>query len=228
MTAKAPTRPDESGSSNKLFIGALVGIFVIGAAIVAVLASNRETNAAASGIPLEDGVEVAADVTIEGDALPALATSGVSTAATDPTIGTVAPTLTGTDFSGETVTIGPDGRSKVIMFLAHWCPHCQAEVPQVMGLVEEGKLPESVDIYAVSTGINPEGGNYPPNRWLAREGWTFPIIRDSVDSQALTAFGGASFPYVVYLDGDNTVVARSAGQLSEAQTESQWLELAGG
>ncbi len=223
MSANTVTRPDESGSSAKFFIGAIALIFVIGVAAIAVLASGRSTNAAESGIPIEDGVEQVASVTVDGTPLAALAQGGA-----DPAIGEIAPTLTGTSFDGETITIAPDGRPKVVMFLAHWCPHCQREVPRVLDLIEEGQQPDSIDIYGVSTAVDQGRGNFPANRWLAREGWSLPIMRDSAANDALLAYGAGGFPYVVYLDGDNRVIGRSAGELSPEQIVANWEELAAG
>ena len=31
-------------------------------------------------------------------------------------------------FDGTPVEIAPDGKAKLVVFLAHWCPHCRAEV----------------------------------------------------------------------------------------------------
>lgn len=38
------------------------------------------------------------------------------------------PDVDGETFAGERVIVGSDGRPKVVMFLVHWCPHCQAGV----------------------------------------------------------------------------------------------------
>ena len=35
------------------------------------------------------------------------------------------------DFEGDAVAITNDGRPKIILLFAHWCPHCQNEVPVV-------------------------------------------------------------------------------------------------
>ena len=49
-----------------------------------------------------------------------------ATLAEDPAVGMTIPTVTGTDFDGNDITItGDDGKAKVIVFVAHWCPHCQ-------------------------------------------------------------------------------------------------------
>lgn len=225
---------DPSGSSNKWFIVALAGIFVIGAAGVAILASSRTSEIsegiAVSGIPVGEEVEISASVSTEGTpltAMPQLPTA-VGDASNDPAIGQVAPTIIGTDFSGDSVTIEADGRGKAVIFLAHWCPHCQQEVPTVVDLYNDGKLPEGVDLYAVSTAVRAGDPNYPPNRWLAIEQWPLPVIRDSAASDAYSSYGAGGFPFAVYLDGENKVVARSAGELTPLQMESLWLSTLGG
>ena len=39
----------------------------------------------------------------------------------------------------------------MVVFLAHWCPHCQAEVPELVELAKEGVF-DGVDVTAVATG----------------------------------------------------------------------------
>jgi thiol-disulfide isomerase/thioredoxin len=140
----------------------------------------------------------------------------------DLAYGVVAPTLSGTGFDGSDVVIENDGSAKVIYFVAHWCPHCQAEVPMIQGLVDDGKLPEGLDVYAVSTSVDQGRGNYPPSDWLAEEGFTPTVMRDDDSASALSAFGATSFPFAVYLNANNEVVARTAGSLDANQTEQLW------
>lgn len=223
---KASSTPTISAgdSSGRLFTMAVVALVVVGMGVVAFLASQRD-----SDIP--NGPQVA-EVEVDGTPLaqfPRDAQLAVTDASSDAAVGQVAPTLRGTDFDGESVTIGADGRAKAVYFLAHWCPNCQAEVPVVQGLVDSGQVPDGVDLYAVSTSVRDQpNANYPPELWFNREGWTSPVMRDSETSTALGAWGGVSFPYVVYLDGDNRVISRSAGQLDEVVTLSLWQALAEG
>ncbi len=194
-------------SSNRLFMLAIAVIVVLGLLAVAFLAANRD------GLS-EIAEQQTSDVTIAGDSLPPMpAQHQVTDISTDPAAGTVAPTLTGTDFAGNELTIEADGRPKVIYFLAHWCPHCQEEVPVVQDLIDEGQLPDGLDVYGVSTAVDASRGNYPPQAWLERANFTPLVMRDSDAGAAFQAFGGSSFPYVVYLDGENRVVSRSAGNL---------------
>lgn len=227
MTSATKTKnPADSGGN--WFMIAIVGVVILGALGVAFAINSSDGSSTASNVPTGTDIETTSSVEVDGAPLAPFASSGaVFDPAIDPVIGTVAPTITGTNFSEEAVTIGPDGRSKVVMFLAHWCPHCQDEVPRVVDLIEEGKLPADVDVYAVSTGVAQDRGNYPPNNWLNREGWNEFSMRDSDASVAMTAFGGSGFPYVVYLDAEHRVVGRSSGELQPAQIEAAWLELAG-
>jgi thiol-disulfide isomerase/thioredoxin len=177
-------------------------------------------------VPLTDQT---ADVTVSGDLLPAFP-EGVQVTddpSADPAIGTVAPTLTGTNFAGESVAVEPGGSATVVMFVAHWCSHCQREVPVVQQMVDDGKLPAGVELVAVSTAVREGDPEYPPQSWLAEEGWTSSIMRDSAANDAVLSYGAGGFPYVVYLDADNVVVARSAGELAPSMIESLWLAAAG-
>ncbi|MFV0257520.1 MAG: TlpA family protein disulfide reductase [Acidimicrobiales bacterium] len=212
------TNPTKStpGSSNLGFIAAIAVIVVGGLLFVAYLATSRDS-------AVDDLAEPTGEVTIDGESLPAMPEgTSVSDPATDPAAGLVAPNLTGTDLYGEPISITNDGRPKVIYFVAHWCAHCQREVPLVQSMVDDGKVPEGVDIYAVSTGVIPDRGNFPPGLWLQQEGFSSPIMRDTTDSSAYQAYGAGGFPFVVYLDSENEVVARSSGELEESTIESLW------
>lgn len=152
---------------------------------------------------------------ITGVALPRL-TDG----APDSAIGLPAPEVEGADFGGDTVTIRDDGRAKVIVFLAHWCPHCQREVPIVQDWLDATTLPANVDFYSVATSINRTRDNYPPSAWLDREGWTPPVLVDDATSAVSNAFGLNAFPFWVFTAADGTVLARTTGGISPADLDN--------
>lgn len=151
------------------------------------------------------------DPEVSGEALPSYAPAGP-----DGAIGRLAPEVRGSDFDGNAVAIVNDGRLKALVFLAHWCPHCQEEVPDVQGWVDAGGKPTSVDLYAVATAIDENRSNYPPDAWLEREGWTSPVLADTNDT-VLRAFGLTAFPTWVFISADGTVALRVAGALGAAQ-----------
>jgi len=150
------------------------------------------------------------EVTVEGTNLPFF-----DSATTDPAIGQEAPTVTGSDWNDNEYTIGSDGRAKIIVMLAHWCPHCQAEVPVIQDWYEAGGLPDGVDLYGVTVLTNRlrDGSTWPPQEWLQSEGWTVPTIMDDEAGSVVQAYGLTSTPTYVVLDGENNNLGRLAGEI---------------
>jgi thiol-disulfide isomerase/thioredoxin len=135
--------------------------------------------------------------------------------------GLESPKVTGENFAGSEVVIDPaDGRAKAIVFLAHWCPHCQAEVPLVQEWIDAGGGVDGVDMYAVATAMNSARGNFPPSAWLDNEGWTAPVLRDDNSNSVLRAFGSGGFPFWTFVNADGTVALRIAGRMPVDQLES--------
>lgn len=137
-------------------------------------------------------------------------------ASADPSIGAAAPEVVGASFDLSDVAIVDDGRAKVLVFLAHWCPHCQAEVPSVQEWIEAGGKPDNVDLYSVATSIDELRPNYPPDAWLTREGWTAPVLVDP-DNTVSFAYGLTSFPFWVFVNSDGTVAGRISGEIPQDQ-----------
>jgi thiol-disulfide isomerase/thioredoxin len=104
-----------------------------------------------------------------------------------------------------------DGRAKMIVFLAHWCPYCQNEMPLVQAWLGTDPLPEGVDVYAVATLTRPDRDNFPPGPWFARNEWSAPVIVDDPFDSAAVAYGLAAVPYWVIVAADGTLVVRGTG-----------------
>jgi cytochrome c biogenesis protein CcmG, thiol:disulfide interchange protein DsbE len=148
------------------------------------------------------------DPTVTGDPLPVYA-AGTD----DVAVGLPAPTVTGADWNGNPISIAPDGSSKIILFLAHWCPHCQAEVPVVQDWVDAGNLPEGVELISVATSTDRLRENWPPQEWLEEEAWTAPVIMDDQIGTVAGNFGMAGTPFYVVLDGENNNLGRVSGEI---------------
>ncbi len=136
----------------------------------------------------------------------------------DPAVGSLAPTVTGTDLlTGEQVSTFDStqaGRPVIIGFYAHWCPHCQSLVPQVVAGLEQTPLPEGVDFVAISTFEDRTRGNHPPDAWFRREGWSQPVIPDTRGSAVAEVFGVQSVPFLVLVGADGTIAARLPGSIT--------------
>jgi thiol-disulfide isomerase/thioredoxin len=144
----------------------------------------------------------------------------------DASVGSTIPEVDGADWNGTAVSITDDGRAKIIVFLAHWCPVCQDEVPIVASWLAAGLLPENVDIYTVATGISRVRDNYPPSAWLQREGWEPPVILDDERNSVAAAFGLPAYPYFVFVGADGTVAGRVTGRVGADQLTAIALSLA--
>jgi thiol-disulfide isomerase/thioredoxin len=126
------------------------------------------------------------------------------------------------------VSVTPGGTPTIVLFLAHWCSHCQAEVPRLTDWVETNGMPVGMELISVATSSTPSQGNFPPSVWLEREEFPFPVIYDDEDSTAAVAYGLSAFPYWVVLDSDGRVVQRFTGELPNPEAiSSLFSEVAG-
>ena len=144
---------------------------------------------------------------------------------TDPAIGRLAPTLVGEDLDGDDVSLPSSGKPTVVLFVAHWCPHCQAEVPVVQRWLDAGRKPTGVDLRAVATAMDQTRPNYPSSEWLEDEGWTSPILADG-DNHAASAYGLSAFPFWVAVGADGKVIERASGELTPDQIDALFAKAA--
>jgi cytochrome c biogenesis protein CcmG, thiol:disulfide interchange protein DsbE len=150
----------------------------------------------------------AATVSVDGAALPPLEGGD------DPAVGLPAPTLRGTDYRGTDVTIEPGtGGPMMIVFLAHWCPHCNDEIPVLLEWRDSGQMPAELQVYGVSTAVSDERPNYPPDQWLQDKGWPWPVLADDSELTAVNTYGVTGFPFFVIVDADGNVAARGSGEI---------------
>jgi thiol-disulfide isomerase/thioredoxin len=193
-----------------LIIGGGVVLLVIVAAVVAMALS------ASPGTSVDE--PSTRPVSVAGAALP-----DFTDPAGDAAVGQPIPELSGIGLDGEPLTIGPDDGPMAVVVLAHWCSHCQAEVPGLVDYMESGAQPEGVSVVALTTSINAAQPNYPPSAWLEREAWTAPTLIDDGSSSGLAALGLNSFPGFVFVDADGNVAARRTGEIG-ADAFGQMLE----
>ena len=155
-----------------------------------------------------------APVTVTGTALPSAGGSGLIPPASDPAVGKTVPALSGSTFGGGQISFAVPTKPTVYLFVAHWCPHCQAEVPRIVDWLGDGSLPSTVSWRMVSTAVKESQGNFPPSAWLAKEKWGGPVLVDSATGDAANAFGLQSFPYLLFVDSKGVVKQRATGELT--------------
>jgi cytochrome c biogenesis protein CcmG, thiol:disulfide interchange protein DsbE len=198
--SRTPSRTQSQKRRVPVLAIALVAIglvAIIGIAISVGGEAERQDDAPAFG-----------PVVVEGQSLAPLPDSG-----TDPAVGSAAPIAGGIDPDEVPTTIGEPGEPTIVAFLAHWCPHCNAELPILVDLQEDGTF-DGVRTVAVLTGTNEAAPNYPPVSWLEDSGWSGDILLDDEAFTAAAAYGLSSYPFLVALDADGNVVARTSGERS--------------
>lgn len=191
-----------SGSKSWIWIGGLVVVLIAALVAIAVTRGDKKGETAVNDT----------SPTVEGG-LPRFVQG-----TTDDAIGKTLPTISGETLAGEPFTLsGTDGKAKIIAVVAHWCPHCQREVPLIATHLETTPMPDDVELVAVSTAVAKERGNWPPKKWLDAAGWPTPVMADSADSTAAKTYGLTSFPYFVVVDAEGKVVFRTSGEITTDQ-----------
>lgn len=201
-------RKNESSNKSVWLIGGIAALIAV-AAIIAVASQSGSDEVVA-------GVEEFQSVEVVGQALPEPVKGE-----TDKAVGMTAPVLTGKGFTGNTIVTSP-GAPTLLVFLAHWCPHCQREVPLLVQWQRDGLVPSGLDVIGIATSSDPASPNFPPSEWLAREEFPalWPVMADSGEKTAATAMGVSGFPFFVLLDSNGKVALRISGEIEmQALTE---------
>ena len=200
-------------SRTPFVIAAVLVVIAVAAVLAIVLTRDSDDDGGASATtsaPTTDGGDdiVYGTVTVEGEPLPEYEGDP------DAAVGMTPPTMIGTTYDGTPLKIVPgEGGPMMVVFLAHWCPHCNAEVPVLMEWRDSGAIPEDLQIFGVSTAVTDTRPNFPPDEWFADFGWDWPTMADDAQATAFRAYGGPSFPYFVLVGADGTVKARGRGEL---------------
>ena len=209
---------NSSFSTRWIWIGVVAVVAVAGILAFVLTRSDDSTSgggaATSAGTVVPNGKLTIGSIEVSGTQLPQSPATGV-----DPAVGETIPTITGETFDGSPLTIGPSGEPTIIMVVAHWCPHCQREVPFLQSWLNANGAPEGVRLVAIATSNDASKPNYPAGQWLVKEKWTVPTMLDDKASDGAQALGVTGFPYFIVVDAQGKVVERTSGELSAAQWE---------
>ena len=202
-----------SRNRNVLVTAVVVAVVAVAAVLAITLSGGSDSSSDTTSGSNGDGGSSTETHPVEvvGDVLPAF-----DTPENDTAIGLVAPTLNGSTFDSTPISIAPGstGRATMVVFLTHWCPHCNAEIPVLLEWKDSGGVPSDLDVVAVSTAVADDRENYPPSQWIDDKGWPWPVMADSEFNTAVGAYGVRGFPAFVLLDAEGKVLYRADGQKS--------------
>lgn len=209
MSSSTHASSQRRGSRRLIFF---VGAIVIGAAAIAIgVSSGRGSSPTGPTVTYPGGVGAAEyqPLTVDGSPLVPLGDSG-----SDAAIGLSAPTIRGYDFVGAPVNIvpGDSGDPVMLVFLAHWCPHCNREVPRLVQWHAEGLVPKNLRVVGITTSSRNDQPNWPPSKWIEQFDWPFEVMADSRAQEAASAYGVDGFPFMVIVDGRGKVALRMSGE----------------
>lgn len=182
---------------------------VLGLVALVALTAARESG---SRLDLQD---VAAPVQMVGAGLPP--------AGSRSSVPLPSPALSMRSSAGDRVDIGASDGPEVVVFLAHWCPACQEEVPSLVRFLRTSGLPEGLRLTVVLTGLDPSRPNWPPQDWLDSEGLVegtygsgqVVVVVDDEAGTAMSSFGLSAYPAWAAIDAQGQVRLRLTGLLTE-------------
>lgn len=212
-TRSRPAPKNEPASRLPLWVPIGIIGLVVAVVVIGIVASSQS----------DDGDDAFAysEVGFVGTALAPQPQSG-----SDPAIGTTAGAARGSDPEGINVEF-VNGSPRALMFVAHWCSHCQAEFDAMNAWEVEGnEFPSGVEIQTIATWTDPARPNYPPGAWLAENGMDGPTILDDRDFTLAQAFGLAGTPMWIFVDADGRIVDRT-GSLPPAELSDRMAALVG-
>jgi hypothetical protein len=155
-------------------------------------------------------------VQVTGAALPV----PVAGSPVDPAVGMPAPRIAGYGFDGRPLRIDPAGGRKLVMIVSPDCESCTVDLVNMMSWRQQGRAPEGLEVWTVSSGSKPGSANDPPSEWFKGKGWNFAVIADSADGAAVKAYGVSAFPTLLMIDEQGNVVHRMTGPVDVDQLDS--------
>jgi len=217
--AKA-ARKEGGGGGGLMWLWIGLGLVVAVVGVVVLVTTGGDDKDDEPSASVDAGLDALPDsqpVTITGDPLPTLV---ADTPADDEAVGMAAPVLEGLNFQDKAVIVDPTttGRAVMVVFLAHWCPHCNAEIPLLIDWKQTGGVPDELDVIGVATAVSPSAPNYPPAEWFNTRGWQWPVLVDNSPGngdagEAARAYGAPGWPYFVIIGADGLVKARYSGEI---------------
>ena len=129
--------------------------------------------------------------------------------------------LKGYDLQGRPISIDPagEGKATMVVFLAHWCPHCNREIPVLNKWRESGEVPTGLRVVGITTGSKADQANWPPSKWLTAMKWPFEVMADSEAQEAARAYGVGGYPFMAFVGANGKITARTSGEVPVEQLQ---------
>ena len=208
--------PNEKKNLTPIFVGSVIGLVVVFFIALFLIQPSSDEN------------YLGGEIDVTGESLPDLSVNFNRDCVLfenlnycqqiEPAAKMEAPIITGSDLNANLIT-SESKSPTILLFLAHWCGYCQVEVKEIQDWIDNGGDMGGVKMYSILTSINSSQPNYPPDKWVESEGWSFPSFTDNELSGVAQHFGIRGFPFWVLVDSSGKVVTRLSGSYTKEQFE---------
>jgi len=118
-----------------------------------------------------------------------------------------APDFTLKDLKGKDVTLSSlKGKLVFLNFWATWCPPCRAEMPSMQTLYEKYE-----DKGLVILAVNLREDKKTVEKFLKKNGYTFPVVLDSEGAVGGGMYGVSGIPTTYFIGSDGYILGRLVG-----------------
>ena len=208
--------PKEKKNLTPIFVGSVIGLVIVFFLALLLIQPSSDEN------------YLGGEIDVTGESLPDLSVNFNRDCVLfdnlnycqqiEPAAKMEAPIITGSDLNANLIT-SESNSPTILLFLAHWCGYCQVEVKEIQDWIDNGGDMGGVKMYSILTSINSSQPNYPPDKWVESEGWSFPSFTDNELSGVAQHFGIRGFPFWVLVDSSGKVVTRLSGSYTKEQFE---------
>ena len=207
-----------SGDSMRTILYVVLVVVGIAGAVALGTSGGSSDTTTDTVVTVPGGVQPAEyqKVSSTGGMLAPLPESGA-----DTETGKSVAVLKGYDLQGRPVTIDPagEGKATMVVFLAHWCPHCNREIPVLNKWRESGEVPTGLRVVGITTGSKADLANWPPSKWMTAMKWPFEVMADSEAQEAAAAYGVAGYPFIAFVGANGKITARTSGEIPVEQLQ---------
>jgi thiol-disulfide isomerase/thioredoxin len=207
-----------SGDSMRTILYVVLVVVGIAGAVALGTSGGSSDTTTDTVVTVPGGVQPAEyqKVSSTGGMLAPLPESGA-----DTETGKSVAVLKGYDLQGRPVTIDPagEGKATMVVFLAHWCPHCNREIPVLNKWRESGEVPTGLRVVGITTGSKADQANWPPSKWMTAMKWPFEVMADSEAQEAAAAYGVAGYPFIAFVGENGKITARTSGEIPVEQLQ---------
>jgi thiol-disulfide isomerase/thioredoxin len=207
-----------SGDSMRTILYVVLVVVGIAGAVALGTSGGSSDTTTDTVVTVPGGVQPAEyqKVSSTGGLLAPLPESGA-----DTETGKSVAVLKGYDLQGRPVTIDPagEGKATMVVFLAHWCPHCNREIPVLNKWRESGEVPTGLRVIGITTGSKADQANWPPSKWMTAMKWPFEVMADSEAQEAARAYGVGGYPFMAFVGANGKITARTSGEVPVEQIQ---------